>query len=66
MNKYEEFDNSLSELKRIESELNTLTTNDNVSLSQVMKLREEANTHYKNCNEVLKEIKDSSKQPTNE
>lgn len=66
MNKYEEFDNSLDELKRIEQELSILSNSDNVSLNSVMQLRESANNHYKICNDVLKDIKESSKQSTNE
>lgn len=60
MNKYEQFDASMIQLKKIEQQLNTLTTNADVSLSQIMKLKDEATTHYKNCNDVLKEIKDTS------
>lgn len=63
MNKYEEFDNSMAQLKKIEQDLNTLSNSDNVSLAKVMQLRNEAATHYKVCDDVLKNIK---KQPVNE
>ena len=63
MNKYEEFDNSMAQLKNIEQELNTLSNSENVSLAKVMQLRNEAATHYKVCDEVLKNIK---KQTVNE
>ncbi len=63
MNKYEEFDKSMAQLKKIEQELNTLSNSDNVSLSKIMQLRDEAATLYKTCNDVLKNIQ---KQPTNE
>ena len=63
MNKYEEFDNSMAQLKKIEQDLNTLSNSDNVSLAKVMQLRNEATTHYKVCDDVLKNIK---KQPVNE
>ncbi len=63
MNKYEEFDNSMAQLKKIEQDLNALSNSDNVSLAKVMQLRNEATTHYKVCDDVLKNIK---KQPVNE
>lgn len=63
MNKYEEFDNSMAQLKKIEQDLNALSNSDNVSLAKVMQLRNEATTHYKVCYDVLKNIK---KQPVNE
>lgn len=63
MNKYEEFDNNMEQLKRIEDELNKLSASENVSLNKIMQLRNEAATYYKACNEVLKDIQ---KQPTNE
>lgn len=66
MNKYEEFDNSMAQLKKIEQELNSLSNSDNVSLNNIMQLRESATNHYKICNDVLKEIKETSKQNTNE
>lgn len=53
----------MAQLKKIEQDLNTLSNSDNVSLAEVMQLRNEAATHYKVCDDVLKNIK---KQPVNE
>lgn len=66
MNKYQEFDNSFSALKLIEQKLQEIIKKENISLSEVMDLREKAATHYKICNDILKEIKDNSKQQNNE
>lgn len=62
MNKYEQFDISMSKLKKIENELNEISNKNDIPLNKVMELREEATQHYKVCNEILKEIKDNSKQ----
>ena len=53
----------MAQLKKIEQDLNTLSNSDNVSLAEVMQLRNEAATHYKVFDDVLKNIK---KQPVNE
>lgn len=66
MNKYQEFDNSFSALKLIEQKLQEINKKENISLSEVMDLREKAATHYKICNDILKEIKDTSKQQNHE
>ena len=35
---------------------------ENIPLSKVMELRQEASFHYIKCNEILKDLKDNSKQ----
>lgn len=65
-NKYEEFDKSLAELKNIENKLELLTTKNDTSLKNIMELKEQASIHYKICNDVLSELKESPKQTTNE
>jgi NTP pyrophosphatase (non-canonical NTP hydrolase) len=62
MNKYEQFDISMSRLKEIEKELSDLINKDNPPLGKVMLLREEATHHYKICNDTLKDLKDNSNQ----
>lgn len=55
-NNYEEFDKRMEELKIIEKNLRELSSKDDVSLQEVMKLRDEANEHYMFCSNILKEI----------
>lgn len=62
MNKYEQFDNSMKKINDIENELNELKNSENIPLSKVMELRQEASFHYIKCNEILKDLKDNSKQ----
>lgn len=62
MEKYEQFDISMAKIKKIERELIELGSKENISLKQIMELREEATKHYKVCNDILKELKDDTKQ----
>ncbi len=62
MEKYEQFDISMAKIKKIEKELIELGNKENISLKQIMELREEATKHYKICNDILKELKDDTKQ----
>lgn len=62
MNKYEQFDNSMKKIINIENELSELKNLENIPLSKVMELRQEASVHYTKCNEILKDLKDNSKQ----
>ena len=62
MEKYEQFDISMAKIKKIERELIELGNKENISLKQIMELREEATKHYKVCNDILKELKDDTKQ----
>ena len=59
---YEEFDNSMKELINIEQKLNALNSSSVISLSEVIELRESALSHHKICNDILKEIKEPTKQ----
>lgn len=62
MEKYKQFDESMNELEKIEQKLQNISTKKNISLSEVMALRESAATHFQNCNEILKELKEKPKQ----
>lgn len=61
MDKYKDFDNSFSALKLIEKKLEEISKKENVSLSEVMELREKAASHYKICNDILKELASNNK-----
>lgn len=61
-NKYKEFDLSMQALQDIENKLKLLSSEKNIKLEVVMNLREEALQHHKICNEIIKEIKETSKQ----
>lgn len=64
-NKYKKFDDSMQALQNIENELKSLSSSKDVKLETVMNLREDALKHHKICNDIIKEIKESSK-PNNE
>lgn len=61
-NKYKKFDDSMQALQNIENELKSLSSSKDVKLETVMNLREDALNHHKICNDIIKEIKESSKQ----
>ena len=52
-------------MQNIENELKALSSSKDVKLETVMNLREDALKHHKICNDIIKDIKESSKQ-TNE
>ena len=57
MSKYKQFDQDLKNLKIIEDKLKRLSEQkDNISLDEVMQLRDEALKLHSNCNSILKEI----------
>lgn len=61
-NKYKEFDESMQALQNIENELKVLSSSKDVKLETVMNLREDALKHHRICNDIIKEIKETSKQ----